>query len=367
MANETNFPTQPPLKLRGFREPAPAESALKSTFVTVKAEFRTGRARSAQQAETISVNNDDVVEIEFADGPRLWLRGDDYRQQFAGAASRDATGEEVQPVPEGLDVLPRGMQSRGPVKWAVKSLKVLGVDLEQKSAVQIGKLVDGRTSPERPGLGLYRCSMNTGKFSLTPLEPAKLSTDQPFLIFIHGTASSTWGSFGGLWSAARSQELEALRQLYSNRVLAFEHATLSKSPIENASELADLVTRLLPSGAKLHLVSHSRGGLVGELLCRANVVDTVRTATKNGGAKADGQRPFTAAELQLFEGDAAHPDCLARSPQAGTDSAKETLPNRSLRAGRLPGFGHHACLWPARSLAFNDRQRGDGDARHAAL
>lgn len=181
MANELNPPIQPPLKLRGFREPFPAESGLKSKFVTVRAEFRTGRARAARQAETVSVNSDDVVEVEFADGPRLWLRGDDYRRQFAGALLRDATGAEVQAVPESLEVLPRGMQSRGPVKWALKSLKVLSVDLEQKTAVQIGKLVDGRTSPQRPGLGLYRCSMSTLKFGLTPLEPVKLSADQPFL------------------------------------------------------------------------------------------------------------------------------------------------------------------------------------------
>jgi len=310
MANEPNPPVQPPLKLRGFREPFPAQSGLKSKFVTVKAEFRTGQARGVQQAETILVNSDDVVEVEFADGPRLWLRGDDYRRQFAATPSRDVTGEEVQAVPESLDMLPRGMQSRGPVEWAVKSLKVLGVDLEQKTAVQIGKLVDGRTSPQRPGVGLYRCSMNTGKFGLTPLQPLKLSANQPFLVLIHGTASSTWSSFGGLWSAGRSQELEVLRQLYGDRVLAFEHATLSKSPIENASELADLVARLLPSGTKLHLVSHSRGGLVGELLCRANVVDTIRTTTKTGGARADGLRPFTPAELQLFEGNDAHPTAL---------------------------------------------------------
>ena len=37
------------------------------------------------------------------------------------------------------------------------------------------------------------------------------------------------------------------------------------SPIENALELAGK----LPDSARLHLVSHSRGGLVGELLCRA--------------------------------------------------------------------------------------------------
>ena len=99
MDNEPNTANQPPLKLRGFREPAPAESGLKSKFVRVKAEFRTGRARSAQQAETISVNNDDVVEIEFADGPRLWLRGDDYRQQFCWCSFARCNGRRVQPVP----------------------------------------------------------------------------------------------------------------------------------------------------------------------------------------------------------------------------------------------------------------------------
>ncbi|MBM3802950.1 MAG: hypothetical protein FJW26_11665 [Acidimicrobiia bacterium] len=255
MTTQPNSPLQSSMKLRGNREPFPAAPGLKSKFVTVKAEFRTGRARTAQQAETVTVDNDDLVELEFTDGPRLWLRGDEYRQRFGGVASRDATGTEIQPVPESLDLLPQGMQSRSPVKWAVKSLKVLGVDLEQKTAVQIGKLVDGRTSPQRPGLGLFRCATSSGKFALTPLAPVKTSASQPFLVFIHGTASSTWGSFGGLWSAARSQELEALRQFYADRVLAFEHATLSKSPIENAAELAELVARVLPAGAKLHLVS----------------------------------------------------------------------------------------------------------------
>ncbi|MCI0620966.1 MAG: CHAT domain-containing protein [Acidobacteria bacterium] len=305
MANAPIPHVQAPMKLRGFREAFPAESGLKSKFVTVRAEFRTDRARAVQQAETFSVKSDDVVEIEFADGPRLWLRGDDYRQQFGGAPARDVTGEEIHAVPDSLDLLPRGMQSRGPVKWVVKSLKVLGVDLEQKAAVQIGKLVDGRASTNRPGLGLYRCSMESGKFGLTSVAGGKLPSDQPCLVFIHGTASSTWGSFGGLWSAARSRELEVLRRFYGDRVFAFEHATLSRSPIENALELA----RLLPANAKLHIVSHSRGGLVGELLCRANRVETLRKTRKGTGEREQSSevpRPFTPQELQLFEGDDVH-------------------------------------------------------------
>ncbi len=57
-----------------------------------------------------------------------------------------------------------------------------------------------------------------------------------------------------------------LSAVFGDRVLAFEHATLSKSPIENAFELADLVAHLLPSGAKLTSFPFS-WRLVGELLC----------------------------------------------------------------------------------------------------
>jgi pimeloyl-ACP methyl ester carboxylesterase len=87
-----------------------------------------------------------------------------------------------------------------------------------------------------------------------------LSGDGPYLIFLHGTASTTTGSFGGL---AGTSECSALRARYGRRILALEHRTLSLSPVQNALDLATL----LPAGAKLHLVSHSRGGLVGELFC----------------------------------------------------------------------------------------------------
>ncbi|MFM9915121.1 MAG: CHAT domain-containing protein, partial [Rhizobacter sp.] len=52
---------------------------------------------------------------------------------------------------------------------------------------------------------------------------------------------------------------------YSNRVYALDHATLGKSPIENAYTLA----LACPPGTRLHLVTHSRGGLVAEVLARA--------------------------------------------------------------------------------------------------
>lgn len=85
---------------------------------------------------------------------------------------------------------------------------------------------------------------------------------QPMLVFVHGTASRTRGSFGdlrgpdvGLW--------RALERQYPGGIFGFEHRTLSESPIDNAIALV----RQLPAGATVSLVSHSRGGLVGDLLC----------------------------------------------------------------------------------------------------
>ena len=70
------------------------------------------------------------------------------------------------------------------------------------------------------------------------------------------------GSFGKLWStvdgadgvAARTARA-ALAARYGQNVVAFEHRSLTESPIENALALA----RLLPEGAQLDLVSHIAG------------------------------------------------------------------------------------------------------------
>jgi CHAT domain-containing protein len=80
-------------------------------------------------------------------------------------------------------------------------------------------------------------------------------------MLLHGTFSHTEGAFGGL----RSQDFETFARAYGDRLLALEHATLGVSPAQNALQAAEA----LPEGARLHLVSHSRGGLVGDVLALA--------------------------------------------------------------------------------------------------
>ncbi|MDH4100776.1 MAG: CHAT domain-containing protein, partial [Nitrospirota bacterium] len=274
-------------RLRGAVDSVVEGSVLNTRAVKLspKGIFRAGPSRSGEKLMTVDVAGDDLIEVEFDGGERLWINGEDFQKQFGKSVGREVTPDgAVTLVPSGLQLLPSGMEARGPINWVVKGLKVFGVDLAGKTAIDIAKTVEGRTSAKRPAPGLYSCSLKTGDFRLAPVVGEQPETKEAFLVFIHGTMSSTWGSFGDLWSEERSRELADLNQAYGDRVLAFEHAYLTKSPIENARDLTRELARVLPERAKVHLVTHSRGGLVGELLCR-------------GGAKS----PFSEEELNLFD------------------------------------------------------------------
>jgi CHAT domain-containing protein/pimeloyl-ACP methyl ester carboxylesterase len=112
--------------------------------------------------------------------------------------------------------------------------------------------------------GLYRW-VNAELGDVFDDDDERLAADAkegPLLVFVHGTGSNTAGSFQELQIASRSY-WQAFERTYGDRIYALEHRTLSESPIENALALA----KVLPRGARVHLVTHSRGGLVGDLLC----------------------------------------------------------------------------------------------------
>lgn len=95
----------------------------------------------------------------------------------------------------------------------------------------------------------------------------RAAEEGPMLVFIHGTASHTLGSFKDLREPARATDWAPLEKRFGNRVFGFEHRTFSESPIDNALALAEAV----PAKARLSFVTHSRGGLVGDLLCLGSV------------------------------------------------------------------------------------------------
>ena len=132
--------------------------------------------------------------------------------------------------------------------------------------------------------GLYHCAkLNRG---LVPVKKPLLSlpTDRPILLLIHGTASNTEYTFRDLWQSVESHLWQDLLEdeYDAEHVYGYEHHTLSKSPLENALDLV----KQLPKGARLHLLTHSRGGLIGELLTRGQLLNNAA--------------PFTDEEVALF-------------------------------------------------------------------
>ena len=246
-------------------------------------------ARAQSVAPTpIIVEDDDIVEIEV-DGFQLWTSARKYEETV-----RAVRPEVVQGGGVVVDALPTaGTATRGEGDRSASAVRVLrlaktrledqlkdpaiikefaedfGLNLVERAGswVLAKALVWLIERQLRPREGLYHWRQVTGTPERGTPEPVQPSLDQldpepPLLLFLHGTGSSTRGSFGEFLETGSADQWKELTGYFKDRIYAFEHKTLSRSPVENAIAVA---TRL-PAKANLYLVSHSRGGMIGDLL-----------------------------------------------------------------------------------------------------
>ena len=108
-----------------------------------------------------------------------------------------------------------------------------------------------------------------------------LVEDQHYFLFVHGTNSNTINAFLDPGQDVNKSETNGkffsqIIQQYSDKIIALEHHTLTKTPLEN---VLDLVNGL-PKKVDLTILSHSRGGLVTDalLLCVDAKKDNTRSA-----------------------------------------------------------------------------------------
>jgi tetratricopeptide (TPR) repeat protein len=247
----------------------------------VKVEVRTARAVSDVSRGGGAVltplpddaREDDIVELEFENDGKVWkqwMTVDEMRERIK--AEQPSRGGEPLRLPQSWESKDA---SRGVGAIALKTLKIFGIDTAdkfaekgaQKIAAAIADKFESQVEKQGHPFGLYRFT-NPSKIETKDFisDPKQIASSEPYLVFIHGTASSSTGSFGKLEG---TDVWEQIKEKYGDRILALEHRTFSVSPIQNAMDMA----ALLPDGARLHLVSHSRGGLVGDLLCLADAGD----------------------------------------------------------------------------------------------
>ncbi|MDC7786988.1 CHAT domain-containing protein [Rhodoplanes sp. TEM] len=221
---------------------------------------------AAQPRELDGLTSDTIVELTLDTGARFYHRYGQLVEDLTPSAKRGGDGDrDTLELPV---VLPGPATRSGVGRAVIQTVRTFDIDLSALgdaagglAGKPVAEWFDGRRSAD---YGLHR-------WDLSSLPAATYTADdgasgKPQLLFIHGTGSSTIGGFGAFaatdrpWCAAAAA---TLRARYGDRILAFDHPTLSVSPSANARALLEA----LPTGARLHLVSHSRGGMIGELLC----------------------------------------------------------------------------------------------------
>ncbi|HTN17686.1 MAG TPA: hypothetical protein VL092_08400, partial [Chitinophagaceae bacterium] len=204
-----------------------------------------------------------------------WMSSaEDVKEIFSATAAKRGT-DDVFEIPSTLSTDARNRGFLGDI--ALKALKIFNKKERDTAVKDRVRQYAEKLQKEQLGKlsGLYRldAGFRLQTYSVQP-------SSQAFLLFLHGTASSTQSSFGGLTG---TDAWDFICKNYNGNVLAYQHETLTKSPLQNVQELV----QQLPDNCELHLVSHSRGGLVGDVLSRFCVSD-------------DNNRGFSATEKELL-------------------------------------------------------------------
>ena len=293
---------QLPALLQSVRRSAgePDDPFLPPDFLQVRASFEVGAAvrGAGAGAQQYAARDDEVLVIELADGgvlvttaaklkaalerSRPELIGSNGEILFDqlrddGAAARGLIGDAIGGLVSRVFALALGSSGNAIIDAARERLGKLrreGAGEEAELGVTwLGTkalmwAIEARLD-RAPGLYCWEGMRSAGQvFDDKALAAAQQALQRaaagklPVLVFVHGTGSSTLGSFGDLQVDDRDL-WSVLQRHFSGGIYAFEHRTLSESPIDNALQLL----AALPDGIQLSLVSHSRGGLVADLLC----------------------------------------------------------------------------------------------------
>lgn len=309
-----------------------------------------GSIRGLTERQVVELEAEHVVELHFEDEARqatTWLCNRDTLEDVfpQAAATKVGRGDAEEAAFE----LPMTLSNADTERGVVGSLLLKGFGVFAKK--EIGRKVkDIASDLEKVQLehysGLYRLG---DAFQFQPYTP--VVDDKPYLIFLHGTGSSTKGSFGEL---VGSPLWSYIRQTYGANVLAFQHESLTKSPLQNARELA----AALPARATIDIISHSRGGLVGDVLCRFAGSGTVAGFSEEelGYLRKDGDRAYDLQEIESLRGEMATRRITVRRfvrvacPAAGTVLASKRLDNFLNVLLNLVGYGTGVAASPVYSL-----------------
>ena len=150
--------------------------------------------------------------------------------------------------------------SRGVISKTVKAVivKVAGAAIDAAVGFVLSKLALAFEAGVWKSKGLKEGWLKVTKGGLAGgrLDAGKPSSTERSLLLVHGTFSNAAGAFASL---AKSNFFEEVAPLYGERMFAFDHFSISRTPEENVR----MLLKELPDKAfTFDVITHSRGGLV---------------------------------------------------------------------------------------------------------
>ena len=218
---------------------------------------------SSDELISEELDKKDLVEFEFEDGT-IWVTPSPEISTLFPSNNRSQESSTF--IPNALEIPTenRSIVRKVYLKF-VKIFKPKEVVAEFSAMIIAAKIESGIL--ENEGVTQINSSFKLSPF-IQNEKNSSIDETKPVLFFLHGTSSSTVGSFGEMEGTDTWVDF---CQYYGSNILALEHRTWTKSPFENALDTISA----LPKNTRLHLISHSRGGLVGEVLCRCSHQDSL--------------------------------------------------------------------------------------------
>lgn len=142
------------------------------------------------------------------------------------------------------------------VRWVAK-----------KALAEVARLLEKKVRP-----GLISITSNdplSWRVQDTAPSQSEVPKDRParLLLLIHGTFSSSLGSFGALGATESGRSFLAQARERYDAIIAYDHKTLADTPEQNAQAICGALAALnFQAGSTIDIVSYSRGALIARVL-----------------------------------------------------------------------------------------------------
>ena len=269
-------------------------------------ETRSSRGQ-ADLIELGELEDYDIITVEFEDRGVWMFTPKQYEAYVTTRKSRGSDDLIIEPFLDG------GTRGFGNIKERL--IEYVKFQLIGTTVKLVAQKVEEWTVMREEGL----FSVNDS-FELQPFDPPA-SSNSTYLLLLHGTLSNTIRSFGGLKTDNKFAEIY---KSYAGNVMALQHKTLTKSVVDNARDLLEA----LPDNIDLDILSHSRGGLIAEVLNA--IFEVPKPIWDNPGGKNDIVHRL---ELQTLKADFGKKNIKINKivrvacPAAGTSLLGENIPN----------------------------------------